>query len=381
MKSILKQLTLLIQMNPTNKRIPWWEPTIGQHELPLVKKALENHFPNEGPLTTQFEKCVAKLLNVKYAIATTSGTTAIFLALKACGVTHGDEVIVPDMTFIATANAAELCGAKVVLVDVEKERITIDPQKIKQAITPKTKAIVPVHPNGRAANMQEILALAKQYNLAVVEDAAEGFMSKHEGKYLGTFGNAGCFSFSPHKIITTGQGGMIVTDDENVYLAIKKLKDQGRPKRGSGGDDIHESIGYNFKYTDLQAAVGLGQLEYVQDRINNIKLLHDQYKKNLKDINDISFIPIDIENDEIPIWVDITLESRDKLDEYLHQNNIDCRRYWFPLHTQKPYKQSDDSFPVSIQLSKTALWLPSAYTLTSKDVDHVSTFITSQEWR
>jgi len=218
------------------KKISWWQPQIGSEEKKLIIQVLETNFPNEGALTSQFEQKVTDLLQIKYGVGVTSGTAATYLSLKALGIGYGDEVIVPDITFIATANAVEMCGAKPVLVDIEPERMTIDPQAITQAITKNTKAIIPVHVSGRAPNMDAIIEIAEANGLYVVEDAAEAFMSKHNGRYLGTIGEVGCFSFSPAKTITTGQGGMVVTNNEEIFFKLKELKDQGRPRRGTGGD-------------------------------------------------------------------------------------------------------------------------------------------------
>ncbi|MBU1031637.1 DegT/DnrJ/EryC1/StrS family aminotransferase [Patescibacteria group bacterium] len=357
------------------KKISWWEPIIGDKEKILVDKVLKSNFLNDGELTAKFEKKVASLVGSKYAIAVTSGTMAIYLALKAVGVGRDDEVIIPDMTFIATANAVEMCGAKPVLVDVDPETLTIDMQGIKKAITKKTKAIIPVHVSGRPADINEVLKIAKENNLFVIEDAAEAFMSKYKGRYLGTYGDTGCFSFSPPKIITTGQGGIIVTNNTKIYQSLKELKDHGRPNRGTGGNDIHYSIGFNFKYTNLQAAVGLGQLFYLKKRMQRMKKINFLYRKYLNDVKGIKIFDLDLENGGLPLWTDALVEKRDALDKFLKEKGIHCRRFWFPIHTQKPYKNPDKNFPNSSKLSSNALWLPSAFTMTDKDVKYVATLI------
>lgn len=355
--------------------IRWWVPQIGPEEKKFISQALDKHFPNEGELTALFEEKIKHLVGLKHAVAVTSGTAAIFLALKALGIGWGDEVIVPDITFIATANAVEMCGAKTVLVDIDPATMNISPEAFLAAITGKTKAIIPVHISGRAADMETISAIAKRNNLFIVEDAAEAFMSKHNGKYLGTLGKLGCFSFSPNKTITTGQGGIVVTDDDNLHAKLRELKDQGRPVRGRGGDDIHKSIGYNFKFTDLQAAVGLGQLTYLKSRLKRAKEIYERYLKGLEGLKGIRLFHFDIEGGEIPQWTDALIDLRDEIDAYLRANHVDCRRYWFPVHTQAPYKLPNDNFPNSTRLSPKALWLPSAFTLSDTDVDRVSKLI------
>lgn len=348
---------------------------MGSAEKELLEKVLACHFPNEGALTSLFEKKIAAQLGVKHAIAVTSGTAAIFLALKALKIGAGDEVIVPDMTFIATANAVEMTGARPVLVDVDRSTLNISPDAIGRAATKKTKAVIPVHVSGRSAAIKDIIAVAGKRGIYVVEDAAEALMSKIGGRYLGTFGRLGCFSFSPHKTITTGQGGMVVTDDDRLSVRLRELKDQGRPKRGTGGDDRHDSIGYNFKFTDLQAAVGLGQLRYIRARTSAMKRIYARYRDNLDEVAGVSLFGCDIKNGAVPQWTDGLFDRRDELDRYLGNNGISCRRFWFPLHTQIPYKRSDARYPVSTALAPKALWLPSAFTMSDADVDVVSAFI------
>ncbi|MGA2106392.1 MAG: DegT/DnrJ/EryC1/StrS family aminotransferase [Syntrophorhabdales bacterium] len=361
------------------KKIEWWTPQVGEEEKVLISQILEKSFPNEGEYTSLLENKVATLLGSRHAVAVTSGTAALFLSLKAIGVGQGDEVIVPDLTFIATANAVQLCGATPVLVDVDPRRLTIDPAGVEQAITPKTKAVVPVHVSGRAADMDSLGDIASAHGIYVVEDAAEGFFSKHNGRCLGTIGSAGCFSFSAAKIITTGQGGMIVTNDDVLYGQLRELKDQGRPTRGTGGDDIHYSIGYNFKFTDLQAALGLGQMTHLYERMERMRLIYETYDRELRGVDGITLFSFDIDRGEAPQWTDAKVERRDGLDAYLRSRDIDCRRYWLPLHRQRPYLRGDDDFPVSTSLSPKALWLPSSFTLDESDVrgvcDHIKAFM------
>lgn len=353
-------------------KIPWWMPQTGTPEERLyLNQALDNNYINEGELTEKFEKQISYLTQTKHAISSTNCTSAIFMCLKAFGIGHGDEVIVPDMTFIATANAVDMAGAKPILVDVKEEDLTIDPEKIKKAITDKTKAIIPVHVTGRPADMEKIMEIAEEKKLIVIEDAAEALLSKHKGRYLGTWGHAGCFSFSPNKTITTGQGGIAVTNDDNIANNLRMLKDQGRPVRGSGGDDIHYVRGYNFKFTNLQAAIGLGQLHYLETRIKRMREINNWYKENLQDVKEIKLYSFNLEEGNVPQWTDIQTEHRDELEKYLKDNNIDSRKYWHPIHTQKPYRQNDEFFPNSTKLSNYSLWLSSAFTLTKNEIDLV----------
>lgn len=358
-----------------SEKIPWWHPEIGPEEYPLIRGVLESDYVNDGDVADEFASRIAALLDVKYTVMVTSGTAAITAALLALGVKPGDEVIVPDVTFIATANAAVMAGARPVLVDVDPQTLNIDPDAVCKAITSRTRAIVPVHVSGRAAAMDAIMQIAESRGLAVVEDAAEGFVSRHGGKYLGTIGHAGCLSFSPNKTITTGQGGAVLTNDEAVYVRLREWKDQGRPVRGTGGDDIHHSVGFNFKFTNLQAALGLGQLHYLQARLERARAIYRGYAEGLAGVRGLTLPGFDVEHGECPQWTDALVERRDALDQHLLSLDIHCRRFWFPLHTQAPYAQPDAAFPNSTAVSRQALWLPSAFSLTDAQVARVCTEI------
>jgi perosamine synthetase len=348
------------------ERIPWWRPdATGELERQRVLEVLASNYLNEGDVTTRFEHAIARRVGARHAVATTSGTAAISLALAALGVGPGDEVLVPDVTFIATANAAKLLGATPVLVDVDERTLGMDPRALDAAITPRAKAVVPVHVSGRGADMTAILARG----IPVVEDAAEALASRQGGRALGTIGRMGCFSFSPNKTITTGQGGMVVTDDDALHARLRELKDQGRPVRGTGGDDLHPSVGFNFKLTNLQAAVGLAQLERLEARLERLKTIQRRYEAGLRGIEGIRLVGFSEE--EQPQWVDALVERRDALAAGLAARGIDCRRFWFPLHTQAPYRRPDAAFPVATRASPRALWLPSSFDMTDAQQDRV----------
>lgn len=352
-------------------KIPWWEPQMGGGELARVSAVIESNFLNDGDVTTAFERRIADLFGAKHAVATTSGTTAIFLAVAATGAGPGDEVIVPDVTFIATANAVRLTGATPVLVDIDPRTLNIDVEQTRQAITPYTKAIVPVHVSGRGADMPALMALGKEFGVAVIEDAAEALLSRSGGKQLGTIGEAGCLSFSPNKTITTGQGGIVLTNDDAFEARLRGLKDHGRPVRGTGGNDLHPTLGYNFKMTNLQAAVGLAQAEFLESRVGRLRKIYRAYREGLKGIDGITVPGFDVENGETPQWVDVVAERRDELVAYLLKQNMHCRPFWYPIHTQQPYRRPDAQFPHSTRLMTQALWLPSALSLTDDDVASV----------
>jgi perosamine synthetase len=354
-----------------SNKIAWWTPRMTGAEEGLIREVINANYLNEGEWAERFEQELSRRLNVKHAVACTSGTMALFLSLAALGIGHGDEVIVPDITFIASANAVTMTGAKPVLVDIDPRTLTIDLAATERSLTARTKAIMPVHVTGRAADMAGIMKLARSKGLFVVEDAAEGFTSRVNGKFLGTIGDAGCLSFSPNKTITTGQGGAVLVNDDALHIRLRELKDQGRPVRGTGGDDVHHSVGYNFKFTNLQAAVGLAQLTELDARVKRQCEINRLYRKNLTGVPGITILPFDLDNGEVPQWTDALIPRRDELDRYLGEQGCGCRRFWFPLHTQQPYRLPDDKFQHAARMVPQALWLPSAFTLTDQEIARV----------
>lgn len=346
-------------------------------ELELVRDVIESNYLNDGDVTERFERAVADRVGSKHAVAVTSGTTAIALALIAAGVRAGDEVVVPDMTFIATANAVQLAGGKPVLADVDERTLNLDPAAFERAITPRTRAVVPVHVSGRAANMAAIAKVAQTHGIAVVEDAAEAFISRIDGRALGTFGVAGCLSFSPNKTITTGQGGIVLTDDDDLAGRLRSLKDQGRPVRGTGGDDVHPTVGFNFKFTNLQAAIGLAQLRVLDQRLQRQRRIYTIYAQELAELPGIRLPGFDLARGETPLWTDAVVDRRDDLDRWLTGRAMGCRRFWFPIHTQAPYRRDDADFPIATRVAPKALWLPSAFTISDDDVAMVCESIVS----
>lgn len=353
------------------KRINQFEPWFGEEEIEELIKTVKSSWIIEHSRTRALEKIFADYVGAKYAVATTSGTMALALALMALRVGHGDEVIVPDFTFVATANAVKLTGATPVLADIKREDLTIDPSKIEKNMSDKTKAIIPVHFNGRPADMDRINQISKKHGLYVVEDCCQALGSRWKGRHLGTFSDIGCFSLTTTKIVTTGQGGMMVTDSSELYERMARLKDHGRAERVDlkPVEDYHPEIGFNFKLTDLQAAVGLAQFSKLDWRVNRIKEIYALYRKELREIESLTFLDMDLA-ENTPWYVDTMLNEANKhkeLKDFLKERNIGTRLFYIPLHMQPCYK-TDGDFANSIYVSERGLFLPSSTFLSDDDI-------------
>lgn len=319
--------------------------------------------------TEELEKRIAEFTGAKYAMMTVNGTISLTIALLALGIKEGDEILVPDLTMIATPNSAALVGIKPILVDVEPKTLCLDLEKAEKIITRKTKAMIYVPLNGRAGGMKAIVKFCKKHKLFLIEDAAQALGSFWGGKHLGTFGQIGSFSFSVPKIITTGQGGALITDSPALYKKMKLIKDFGR---SYGGNDIHDDWGWNFKFTDLQAVIGIEQMKKLPWRLKRKKEIYQRYVSGLKDIKGIEFIPTDLKNTS-PWFIDIYVKNRGALAAHLESKGIGTRKIYPPVHTQKIYHKAyrRKHFPVSVHYSNRGLWLPSSSKLSNAQIDYI----------
>lgn len=348
--------------------IEWFTPRMTGAELSGIETVLNSGFINDGPVTREFERQIAALVNRNYAVAVPSGTVAIALALMACGADCRDDVIVPDFTFIATANAVRLVGANVVLCDVDQETFCLTSETVDAVLTAKTRFVLAVEVNGRSPNYDDLIDYCRIKGLILITDSCEALGSSYCGKPLGKFGKASCISFSPNKLVTTGQGGMVVTDDEDVYKRLLELKQQGMERRGHGGAEKYPSLGFNFKFTDIQAAVGLAQLKALDARKWRC-IERDLWYRQALDGLDIEFPPN--EHNSVHLWTDIVVDNQHTLTTHLARNNIGCRQFWYPLHRQAPYAFAKH-FPVSMEVSAKGIWLPSSYDITEAQVEQVA---------
>lgn len=357
-----------------DKFIPVSEPSITQREIDYVTDAVKSGWVSSlGQYINAFEEKFANLCGTKYALSASNGTTALHLALASLGIKEADEVIVPDVTFIATANAVSYTGAKPVCVDIETDTWCIDPESIKKKITPRTKAIIPVHLYGHPANMDEIIAVAQEHNLYVIEDAAEAHGAEYKGKRVGSLGDLGIFSFYGNKIITTGEGGIITTNSDEIYERSKMLRDHAMSKDKRYW---HTEIGFNYRLTNLQAALGLAQLERIDELINKKRQIFEWYKEFLGDLKAIRLNPEADWAKNVYWMVCLVLEgdagiTRDELMVRLKGKGVDTRPFFYPI-SQMPMYNNQPMNPVAHDLSYRGLNLPSGVNLSKSDIEYIS---------
>ena len=355
----------------SNEFIMQMRPWFGDEEKNAINKYMqEDGFITEFKNTELLEKEIAKFTNSKECILVNNGTISLTLAALALDIKAGDEIIIPNYTMIAGPNSMQIFGGKPIFVDVESETLCLDFNKTKAAITPKTKAIMLMSANGRypKSGIEAFLELCKSKNISLIEDAAQSLGSFYpDGAHIGTKGDIGSFSFSAPKIISTGQGGALITDNESVAIKLRKLKDFGR---SSGGNDYHDSIGYNFKFTELQAVIGIEQMKKLSWRIDRKKDIYNRYMDNLSHVKEIIFFEHNFEFTS-PWFIDCLAEKREDLQDYLKKNMIGTRIMYPPINQQKAYNY-DGSFPVSENIGKFGLWLPSMSQLTDHQIDFIT---------
>ena len=359
-----------------DKFIPVCEPLLAGNELKYVTDAVSTGWiSSAGKYVTEFERQFAAYCDCKYGVAVCNGTVALHLALVSLGIGEGDEVIVPTFTMIASAFAVCYTGAKPIFVDADPNTWNIDVTKIEEKITPRTKAIMPVHIFGQMCDMDAIQALADKYNLLIVEDAAEAHGATWRGRKAGSCSHVGCFSFFANKNITTGEGGMVVTNDEAIYEKLKYYKNVCFPMSGVR-NYLHNDIGFNYRMSNVVAAIGLAQTEkadeYKAMRMHNNEL----YRRYLADVPGIRFQTI-LPQAECVSWMNtIVLDpalyghTKDELIAFLRENNVDSRLLFNGMHRQKSLQDfgcdCSGEYPVCDMLTENGFYLPSASSLTEE---------------
>lgn len=391
MKSVDKRIWIIPLLDENGRAFDFFEYKLRTHwpissthfkgnELNYVLECIQtNWISSQGRFIEKFEESFSGFCNRKYGIAVSNGTTALHLAMIALGIGPGDEVILPDLTFPACINTILFTGAIPVMVDVNLDDWCIDPDKILPAITDKTKAIMPVHLYGQPCNMDEIMKIASDRKLYIIEDGAEAHGAYYKGKVIGGFGDISCFSFFGNKIITTGEGGMCLTDDPGMYEKMRIIRDHGMNKNRRYW---HDHIGYNFRMTNMQAAIGVAQLEEIQELLSKrfrIRATYNKYLEGLPYLTPQNEIP---GRKSVPWLVSYLYENRVEAgrEEFIQRakgEGIDIRPFFFPLGSMPPYTQYKRfETPVCLELSKKGFCLPTFPSLREEECKIISQKVT-----
>jgi dTDP-4-amino-4,6-dideoxygalactose transaminase len=366
-------------------KVPLFDVDLGQEEETAILETLRSRWLSTGPRTAAFEEAFAKAIGAQHAIAVSNGTAALHLALVGCDIGPGDEVIVPSLTFIATANAARYVGADVVFADVCGEQdLTIDPHAIEASITPRTKAIIVMHYAGFPCNMAAIAALAEQHGISVIEDACHGVFSTLNGRKLGTLGRVGCFSFFSNKNMTTAEGGMIVSDDAEIARKVRLLRSHAmttgssydRSRGHASSYDVIE-IGYNYRLDDLRAALGIVQLSKMPEDIARRAMMRGAYERLLLELDDI-IVPFAATSNEsrahhiMPIILrGADRDRRDRVRVGLQERGVQTSIHYPPAHLLSTFSWAPGSLPITERVGDSLITLPLFKRMTEEQVSYV----------
>jgi len=364
-------------------KIPITKPFLGDEEKQLVSRVIDSGWVSQGPEVAEFEGQFASYAGSRYAVATTSCTTALHAALSVSGIGPGDEVILPSLSFIASANSIVHCGATPMFVDINSETCNIDVNRIESAVTERTKAIMPVHQMGLPADIDAIRIIAEKHSLKIIEDAACAVGSEYKGKRIGGHGNIACFSFHPRKIITTGEGGMITTDDLTIAERLRRLRHHGMSvsdiERHMANRVIIETypeIGYNYRMTDMQAAIGVEQMRKLPFIIEKRRQIAGRYDTELSKISHIKVpeVPLYAYNNYQSYWIELldsSRVSRDILMTKLLEKGITTRRGIMAIHMEKSYSGCKVSLPETERTTAKTLLLPIYPSMTADEQEYV----------
>ncbi|ADL13602.1 DegT/DnrJ/EryC1/StrS family aminotransferase [Acetohalobium arabaticum] len=352
-------------------------PDIGSREKELVNEVLESGWLSLGPKLEEFEEKFADYIGTDYAIGVNSGTSGLHLLIRALGIGEGDEVITTPFSFISSSNCILFEDAEPIFVDIDPETLCIDPDKIEAAINDKTKAILPVDVFGQPANMTEIMAIADKHDLKVIEDSCEAIGAEHKGQKVGTFADASVFAFYPNKQMTTGEGGVIVTDDEEIADLCRSMRNQGRGTDSSWLN--HVRLGYNYRLDEMSCAVGIAQLERIEEILAKRAEVAEEYNRLLADVDEVTTLSI-VEETTKMSWFVYVIQLAEGIDrssvmDHLRSNDIQCKPYFTPIHLQPfyvdefGYERGD--FPITEQVTDSTIALPFYNNLTKQEIQQV----------
>lgn len=355
--------------------IPIFSPSFSAKEKENLVQCIESGWvSSQGDFIPMFEEEFARWNERCHGVTTSNCTTALHLSLAAMGIGKGDEVLCPDLSFIAPANMIRLTGATPVLVDVEEPSWAIDPSKMEASITPRTKAIIVVHPFGHSADMDPIMEIAGRHDLHVIEDVAEAPGAEYKGRRVGTFGEVACYSFFANKIMTTGEGGIVLTNDSELDQKLRVFRDHGMSRSRRY---VHIVPGFNYRMTNMQAAVGVGQLERLDETLALRAKQEESYKLLFADDPRVNWRPVAGWCNNVHWLSTITLRHeklRDPLLDYMNSQGIDCRQMVYPIHMAEPYAGENSSihYPISRSISLRSLHLPSSLLLTADEMSRIA---------
>ncbi|MCH7702087.1 MAG: DegT/DnrJ/EryC1/StrS family aminotransferase [Planctomycetes bacterium] len=358
-------------------KVQQFSPSVGQQEVFNLLDTLRDNWMTEGKWTARLEAMIRDRCGCSYALMVPNGTLALFAALKVLGIGPGDEVLVPDFTFFGSASAVALTGAKPVLVDVRASDFTMDPGAAERSIGPATRCIMPVHIYGQTCDMAALTKLAQGHDLLMVEDAAQGMGVTCGDRHVGTFGDIGCMSFFADKTITTGEGGVLLVNDQELAERCMYFKNQGRLERGSF---VHPQMGYNFRITDMQAAIGVAQFERIDAVIARKREIVDLYREHLAAAPGIEWPADNGLGQTVPFRANILVDHAERLADFLSTKDIQARRFFYPLHRQ-PSLNADNAVvretpKQSVRLFERGLSLPSSPDITTEEIRYVCSSIT-----
>lgn len=354
---------------PKMRKIPWWQTEFATGEAEAASAAISAGRLSQGPIVLEFENCLRDYLGVRNVVATTSGSDALLLSLWAAGIRPGDEVLVPNRTWIATAHSVLLLGAVPIVVDTDIDRPTISLADLERKVSEKTKAVIPVHLNGRDAHIDGVIDFGDRYKLKVIEDAAQALGSKDlSGAFLGTKSLAGCFSLSVAKVISSGQGGFIASNDDEFAMQLRLM-------RTHGVENVVEPRnwnrpGFNFRFTDVLASIGIEQFKKLDSRLNRLRQIHQKYEDGLVSMSGISLINVRVSQGEVGPYIEVLCEDRQALIEHLTNFGIETRTFYPDLDNAEYLNQIGGNVN-SKKFSREGLYLPSGPSLTDAQVDFV----------
>ncbi len=371
-----------------NFKIPLFDLNFGEEEIQAVVDTIRSNWISTGPKCEEFEKLFASMLNVKYAITLTNCTCALHLACVVLGIKEDDEVICPSLTFAASVNCIRYVNATPVFCDIKSyEHINIDADDIEKRITPKTKAIIVVHMAGFPAEMDKIMQTAKKHKLFVIEDACHGPLSEYRGKNLGTIGDVGCFSFFSNKNVSTGEGGMLVTNNKDIAKRVRLLRSHGMTtmsyQRAKGHATAYDvvDLGYNYRMDDLRAALGIAQLHHLKEDLEKRARVRAWYLDALNNIDKI-IVPFAENNEFVSNYImpivlkDSTVDNRDSVRETLHAKGIQTSVHYPAVHRFSIYRKHETSLPYTDYVTDNEITLPMYSNLTFEDVSYIMSVLT-----